>query len=137
MSWEPLRGRIAIREILPESYGSIVVPQNYHDNNVRKRTSHVGRVLAMGPPPLTKKGAEYPAGFSVGDQVLFIFDQPNYMNNGGGATEKSRQGIWQDGGKCVWVTYEEILGVYEDEILPYGMDTPEDPRCEPEEPLVP
>lgn len=129
MSVHPLHGRVCVRELLPKKLGYIHLPDDYHDNNVRNTSSHKGLVLAMGPPACTKTGVPIPADFKVGDTVLFVF--------GMDGAEKSRVGIFPDDGlPCVWITQEEVIGIYETE-YPYGMDTPEDPRCEPEEPLCP
>jgi co-chaperonin GroES (HSP10) len=99
-----LRGRVAIREILPTKSGRIVLPDDYHDKHERDRTSHRGLVLAMGPPARTASGAEVTPGFAPGDVVHFVFALHG--------TEASRVNTWPaDGGRVVWVAQEEVTAV--------------------------
>ena len=108
MSWTPLPGRVAIREIDRRS-SIIYLP----DGNPRQQTSHRGIVVAMGQPARTPKGnAEVPPGFSVGAEVQFIFAAPN-AGGWGGLVESARQGVWGEQ-KVVWVAQEEVLAVWTD-----------------------
>ena len=107
----PLRGRVAIRELLSKQEGRIILPDDYHDRHERDRTSHRGIVLGLGPPARTRAGVEVPPEFLVGDTVLFVFDADNGVQ-GGGFTEKARAGVWPvDGGPCTWVMQEEVIAV--------------------------
>ena len=97
-----LRGRVAIREILPTS-SLIAFPDDWHDKHVRDSKSHRGLVLAMGPPALTLSGAEVAPGFAPGDVVHFVFALQG--------CEKSRINTWTDDKPCVWVAQEECIAV--------------------------
>ena len=98
-----LRGRVAVREILPVSSGRIVFPDDYNDKHIRETKSHRGLVLAMGAPAVTARGAEVAPGFGVGDIVHFVFALQG--------CEQSRINTWTDGGPCVWVAQEEVIAV--------------------------
>ena len=75
-------------------------------SGVRSQSSHRGTVLGMGEPARTAKGdAPIPHGFSVGDEVVFVFALQG--------TEESRRGTWSDGEPCVWIAQEEVIAVVE------------------------
>lgn len=110
----PLRGRVAIRPLVPTHFGVLVLPDTAADtertrqqsSGVRAQSSHRGRVLAMGPYALTPKGgATVTAGFAVGDEVVYVF--------GRNGTEVSRTGTWSDGKPVVWVSQEEVVAVFD------------------------
>jgi len=101
----PLRGRVVIREHKDAQYTSfrsIIIPDTVLAN-ARARTTHVGTVLAVGPPVLTKRGAEIPLGFAVGDVVQFHFE----------ATEEGRKTIWSDGIEALVMAQREVDAVYD------------------------
>ena len=108
----PLRGRIAIRKHVPLRTGLVWHPDQAPDNErsgqrssgVRSQSSHRGTVLGMGEAARTAKGdAPIPHGFSVGDEVVFVFALQG--------TEESRRGTWSDGEPCVWIAQEEVIAV--------------------------
>jgi co-chaperonin GroES (HSP10) len=110
MTWDVLRGRVVIREDLNADHRHvqhIIVPSASTRDNpnavAEARTWHRGRVLALGPPMLTKRGAEVAYGFSVGDEVFFHFE--HYERN---ATQR-----WEDGEMAVWVPQSCVDGVVE------------------------
>ena len=95
-----LRGRIAIREDKrTQTTGSLWTPEG----SDRDRVSHRGKVLAMGDPPLTRKGFEVPPDFAPGDEVIFHFEW----------NEKASTRDWVDGLPCVYVTQECVDAVVE------------------------
>lgn len=106
----PLRGRVAIRPIVPMRTGLVWHPDNRPDTErsedkslgILAQSSHRGRVLGIGSPAL-RYGHELPHGFGPGDEVVYVFAS--------GGIEKTRQSTWHDGEPCVWVTQEEILAV--------------------------
>jgi co-chaperonin GroES (HSP10) len=105
----PLRGRVAIRPIVPMRTGLIWHPDQRPDTEraedkslgILAQSSHRGRVLAMGAPAL-RWGQELPHGFAVGDEVIYVFAS--------GGIEKTRAGYFGEE-PCVWVTQEEVLAV--------------------------
>jgi hypothetical protein len=119
----PLRGRVAIRPIVPMRTGLIWHPDNRPDTETAEdkslgilaQSSHRGRVLGFGAPGLIHGrshscgkhclGHEVPYGFSPGDEVIFVFAS--------GGIERTRYVDWHDGGRCVWVTQEEVIAVVE------------------------
>ena len=109
----PLRGRIAIRPLVPMRTGLIWHPDQRPDTErgedksrgIRARSSHRGRVLAVGPPALRYGKVEVARGFEVGDEVVYVFAS--------GGIEKTRTLEWEDGQPCVWVTQEEVIAVAE------------------------
>lgn len=106
----PLRGRIAIRPIIPMRTGLIWHPDQRPDTErdedkskgIKARSSHRGRVLGIGAPAL-QYGHELAHGFEVGDEVVYVFAS--------GGIEKTRASVWDDGEPCVWVTQEEVIAV--------------------------
>lgn len=102
-----LRGRVLIKERVEDvSPEGIVKPETWRDNPKRTEAGawgyqHQGIVLAMGPPPVTRKGqVEISPEFRVGDEVLFAYAL---------ATEEFRR-YARD---IVAVAYEEVLAVVE------------------------
>jgi hypothetical protein len=108
----PLRGRIAVRPLVPRQTGLIIHPDTSSDYErsdqkslgIKAQSSHRGIVLAKGAPMLTKRDAEVPHGFDVGDEVSYVFALRG--------TEESRAGEW-NGEPCVWLGQEEIQAVFE------------------------
>lgn len=106
---KPLRGRVVIREHEPKQIGSIIVPDQAHQNErdyqhsqgLNAMSSHRATVLAIGAPMLTSTGVEVPHGFGVGDEVVFVWHHNEQMN---------RQ-TWHDGKPCNWVTQSEVIAV--------------------------
>jgi co-chaperonin GroES (HSP10) len=102
-----LRGQVVVREdhhAATREFTHIVVPElGTAEERARKRTSHVARVLAMGPPALTRKGVEVPHGFAVGDTVVFSW----------ATHEKSWTRPWVDGELAAWIPQECVHGVVE------------------------
>ena len=74
-----LPGRIVIREDYAADHAHlrhILVPEialgtDDKDALAKKREWHRGKVLAVGAPAKTEKGAEVARGFEVGDEVIF------------------------------------------------------------------
>jgi co-chaperonin GroES (HSP10) len=94
----PLRGRAVLR-IEPEKLSNILV---FPEHEGRKTTNlpHFARVVSLGPPALSKGGAEVPWGCKVGDRVLYVY---------GVALERVRR----DGDLLV-VAQEEIQAVVDE-----------------------
>jgi co-chaperonin GroES (HSP10) len=109
----PLRGRVAIRPIIPLRTGLIWHPDQRPETETAEQkslgklaqSSHRGRVLGFGPPAMQYERHEVPRGFSVGDEVVFVY--------GAKGTGESRRGVWEDGEPCVWIAQEEVLAVVE------------------------
>jgi co-chaperonin GroES (HSP10) len=107
----PLRGRVALREIVSLRTGLIWHPDHRPDTERTEdksygnlaQSSHRGRVLCFGPPALMYNRHEVPHGFAVGDEVVFVY--------GAGLVETGRRSTWTDDEPCLWVTQEEILAV--------------------------
>jgi co-chaperonin GroES (HSP10) len=108
----PLQGRVVIRPIVPTRHGMIVFPDMQRDwdrkdvesKGTLARSSHRGRVLAMGEPARTKKGgAQVPYGFDVGAEVVYTFAH----------NEKNATQAWDDGEECVWIPQECVQAVIE------------------------
>lgn len=92
----PLRGRVQIRcDAPPKRIGSIIVPDTVRDNELDRKIVRTGVVIAMGPPPLDKRGREKPYGFEVGERVMYQFGQLS------------------TDGTDAWCAAHEILGVVE------------------------
>jgi co-chaperonin GroES (HSP10) len=106
----PLRGRVAIRALVPPRTGLVWHPEQRADTErgeqksrgILAQSSHRGRVLGVGAPAL-RYGHEMPHGFDVGDEVVFVF--------GAKGAEESRQSVWVDGEPCLWIAQEEVLAV--------------------------
>lgn len=64
-----LRGRVLVEPLEAAESSLIVVVKLGRDQD---KTLARGRVVAMGPPMLTKRGHEVPHGFEVGDVVLHV-----------------------------------------------------------------
>lgn len=118
----PLRGRVAIRPIVPMRTGLIYHPEQRPDTEraedkslgMLAQSSHRGTVLAMGPPARTQKHEVLvEPGFSVGDEVVYVF--------GRSGTEESRTSKLPDGTTCVWVSQEEVIAVIEKQYV-IGVD---------------
>jgi co-chaperonin GroES (HSP10) len=111
MGVRPLRGRVAVRPIVETRTGLIWHPdqrpdtERSEDKQLGKlaQSSHRGIVLAAGAPAI-KYGFEVPLGFSVGDEVVYVF--------AAGGTEESRRSLWGEEA-CVWVAQEEVIAVVE------------------------
>lgn len=107
--WRVLRGQVVIREELDAQhaeYRHIVVPRaragDDADGERRARTSHVGIVLAMGPPARTARGVEVTPGFAVGDRVVFHW----------GHLERAWTRPWpEDGLDACWIPQEFVDAV--------------------------
>lgn len=92
----PLRGRVRILcDEPPKRIGSIIVPDQARDNPLDRKKVRTGIVIAMGPPPLDKRGREKPYGFEVGERVMYQFGQLS------------------TDGTDAWCAAHEILGVVE------------------------
>ncbi len=101
---------VVVREHLKadtEKYTHIIIPEASTQNDrhavAKARKWHRGEVLAMGPPALTKKGAEVPHGFAVGDVVFFHF-----VHHEEGFTRP-----WEDGELATWCPQACIDAVVE------------------------
>lgn len=101
-----LRGRVVLREEQRAESGVIWTPER----EAREVTQHYGRVVALGPPALTRRryvdgrwigGVEIPHECKVGDLVLFVFEA---------ALERLRT-IDLGEGPLVVVHQEELVGV--------------------------
>jgi co-chaperonin GroES (HSP10) len=90
----PLRGQVVIREHTPPSL--LWTPPT-------PRTTHTGRVLAVGPPARTPSGAEVPHGFQPGDLVQYHITH----------LEKMSLNRWDDGEPAHWIPQENVDGVWE------------------------
>ena len=99
MSVRLLRGQVVIREERHVS-AHVWAPTPENPRDVK---THRGRVLAMGPPAVTRKGHEVPHGFKVGDIVQFHFNH----------RERDFTRPWTDGEDAVWVPQECVDGVWE------------------------
>jgi len=106
----PLRGRVIVREDVEADYSHlrhIVVPDVINDDHptalARRRTWHRGRVVAMGEPARTRKGAEVPHGFNVGDLIVFHWAH----------LESAWTFEWPDGSRVACIPQECVDGVYE------------------------
>jgi hypothetical protein len=110
-----LQGRVAVVEIFDRS-PLIHRVDGYNKSHERDRTSHRGRVVAMGPPAETKRGVPIAPTFTVGDEVLFVFDKLSDRDGGHGSwTEDARRGQWPPTGEdVVWIAQEEVIGVFWD-----------------------
>jgi len=99
-----MRGQIVIREDRGAYHGqtTILIPElgTYREQQER-RTVHRGRVLAMGPPARTRKEAEVPPGFSIGDEVIFHWTH----------LEKAWTREWIDGEEAVWIPQQNVDAV--------------------------
>ena len=104
-----LRGQVVVREDMTphDRAGRIIIPavSNSDEKHAvsRRRDWHVGEGIAMGPPAQTKRGADVPHGFTVGDRVLF-----HWVHNEANFTLP-----WIDGQPACWVPQEAIDGVIE------------------------
>jgi hypothetical protein len=106
---KPLRGRVAVRELVPNRTG-MIWHSDHRPDNARKedqsmgriaQSSHRGVVLGYGAPAM-RYGHEVERGFGVGSEVVFVFAS--------GGTEESRRSYFGDI-PCVWVTQEEVIAV--------------------------
>lgn len=96
-----LRGQVVIREDVhadTSHFKSIVVP---YMTNGRDKPWHRGRVLQVGPPALTSKGAEVPYEFGVGDEVIYHFNHH----------QKAWTRPWVDGKDATWIPQQLVSGV--------------------------
>lgn len=106
-----LRGQVVVREnyaVHSQDYPHLVLPESrngYDDRHAvaRGRTWHIGEVIAMGAPALTKKGAEVPHGFAVGDTVIFHWEH----------NEEQFTRPWTDGKLACWMTQRCVDAVVE------------------------
>jgi co-chaperonin GroES (HSP10) len=112
VSYQLLRGRVAVRMHEPKQEGLIKLPDQYYDNErerqhsegSRTQASHTGRVLAAGEPARTPKGdAPIPHGFGVGDDVVVVFTH----------SEKNARVIWDDGEPCHLFPQANVLAIVE------------------------
>jgi co-chaperonin GroES (HSP10) len=112
VSYRLLPGRVAVRVAEPKHTGLIHMPDQFYDNErerqhsqgLNARSSHLGRVLAVGEPARTPKGgAEIPHGFAPGDEVVFI-----YTHN-----EKGWETPWEDGEPCKMIPQQNVLAIVE------------------------
>lgn len=111
MTWDLLRGRVAIRQ--DDRVSSIIHdPWADRESRLRQQKSHRGVVVAMGAPAQTPIGAEGPTDFKVGDKVEFVFGAPN-SGGWGGLVESARQGWWGEE-RVVWCAMEEIIAVWDE-----------------------
>lgn len=97
MKIRPMRGQVVVREERSATT-TIWTP----DPNKRNVKTHIGRVLALGPPARTSKGVEVPYGFEVGDVVQFHFEH----------NESLCTNTWEDGKPAVWIPQQDIDGVW-------------------------
>ena len=106
-----LRGRIAVRPLVPQQIGSILMPGTHADwtragqaeLGIKAQSSHSAIVLAKGPPAL-EHGHERPHLFEVGDEVVYVYHHNEKWSDGH---------TWEDGGPVIYVAQEEILAVVE------------------------
>lgn len=96
-----MRGQAVVREI---DRGSDVL-WTPEETNQRQIKTHTGRVLGLGPPPLTKRGAEVDIGVRVGDLVQF-----HYVHHRDAHTR-----AWPEDGKpAVWVPQAALDAVWDE-----------------------
>jgi co-chaperonin GroES (HSP10) len=99
-----MRGQCVIREDMGAYHGQdkIIVPElgDYRAAQDR-RTFHRGRVLALGAPPVTKRGAEVVPEFKVGDEVIFHWE----------ALEKAWTREWIDNEPAAWLPQQCVDAV--------------------------
>jgi len=124
--WQLLQGRVAVVE-LHERSPLIHRVDGYDKTHERDRTSHRGRIVAMGPPAETKKGAVIAPDFGVGDEVQFVFDQLSDHYGGHGSwKESAREGVWPPTGeKIFYIAQAEVIAVYEprQSIVAHALET--------------
>lgn len=101
-----LRGRVAMREDRSRS-AILFTPDESESDRKYKTKVHVGTVLGMGPPQLTKKGHEITPNYAPGDKVYFVFGRE--------MVEAGREIPWEDGLPCYIVAADEVIGVVEKE----------------------
>jgi hypothetical protein len=112
--WLPLPGRVFVVELFERS-PLIHRIDGYDKKHERERKCHRGRVVAMGSPAQTRRGAEILPGFAVGDEVLFVLAKLSDHYGGQGSwSEAAREGTWPaTGERGLWVAQEEVIGVFE------------------------
>jgi co-chaperonin GroES (HSP10) len=109
-SLRPLRGRIVIKPDRPTHVGSIILPdmvgdwikQEQKSLGIKAQSSHTGTVLLVGPPALTRKGAEIKPDFRPGDRVQFVWTH--------------NEGAWTfdvEGVEVCWVPQANVIAVHE------------------------
>jgi len=96
-----MRGQIVVRELAnPTGSATLWTP----DPRARDVKTHTGKVIAVGPPALTRRGAEVPMGFVAGDTVQFHF-----THHQDAATRP-----WpEDGEPATWLPQHCVDGVWE------------------------
>ena len=100
-----MRGQAVIREV---DRGSDVL-WTPEEKNQRSVKTHTGRLLALGPPPLTKRGAEVPIDVRVGDLVQF-----HYVHH-----REAHTRAWPEDGKlAVCIPQIALDAVWDEEITP-------------------
>jgi co-chaperonin GroES (HSP10) len=100
MHIRPLRGQVVIREETPPASKTLWTPAP----GPRQVHTHTGKVLAMGPPARTARGAEVVHGFAVGDVVQFHFTH----------LEELARNTWEDGKPALWIPQENVDAVWEE-----------------------
>lgn len=90
-----LRGRVVVRQH-PDVESRIILPDISGDTH-RTTRIHWGTVLALGPPPRTRRGIEVPWDVAPGDVVAFVYAM---------AMERYRKL-----GDIVWVHVDELQAV--------------------------
>jgi hypothetical protein len=100
-----MRGQCVVREI-DRGSDTIWTPEEKNQRSVR---THSGRVLGLGAPALTKRGAEVPWGFDVGALVQF-----HYVHH-----REAHTRDWPEDGKlAVWIPQVALDAVWDEEITP-------------------
>lgn len=92
-----LRGRVVVREDVSPS-NILWTPEP----GKRTVNTHRGVVLAVGAPAEAYPDIPVPHGFEVGDSVAFHFEHH----------EEARTRPWLDGKPAIWLTQQEVDGVY-------------------------
>lgn len=94
-----MRGQIVVREVNPTGSATLWTP----DPRARDVKTHTGKVIAVGPPALTRRGAEVPLGIVAGDTIQF-----HYVHH-----QEAHTRVWpEDGLPAVWVPQAAVDGVW-------------------------
>jgi hypothetical protein len=97
MSVRLMRGQVVVRELKQES--ALWSP----DEDERKKRTHVGEVIAMGPPALIYDKYPVEPGFVVGDLVQY------HLAHHLGAHTR----VWPgDGLPALWIPQNSVDGVW-------------------------
>jgi co-chaperonin GroES (HSP10) len=94
-----MRGQVVVREVAPQP-GALWTP----DPAPRAVRTHTGKVVAVGPPALTRRGVPVRTGISIGDTVQFHFEHH----------QEAHTRVWpEDGEMAIWIPAHCVDGVWE------------------------